>query len=372
LILGIDAITNSSGGGATYLSEFINSYLQANTNIDKVYVWGSKDVLDKIANHSRVIKVSNWILNKGTVFKLIWSFLFFKNDLSKYGCNILIVYSGITNIKNIPVITICQNLLPYDKKNLRKYFLSINWVRLKLIKYIQIKSFNMSSATIFLSDYAYNVVSKYLNKNIKHSVIPLGVSRKFFNNHDVKLINDVTNILYVSSFDKYKNQEKLLEAVIDLVENKLYKIQLTLIGDPMDQNTYNNIKNLSNNRNYIHYKSGITYNEIQKYYHDCDIYVYLSTCENMPNTLTEAMASNLPILCSNKSVMPEIIKDGALLCDPENIVEVTEKLSQLIMDEGLRKQISSLAYKYACELEWSQNFNKTYQLINEVYLNEFI
>ena len=52
------------------------------------------------------------------------------------------------------------------------------------------------------------------------------------------------------------------------------------------------------------------------------LFVFASSCENMPNTLVEAMASGLPIACSDRGPMPEILRDGGTYFDPENEVTI--------------------------------------------------
>ena len=49
-----------------------------------------------------------------------------------------------------------------------------------------------------------------------------------------------------------------------------------------------------------------------------DIFVFASSCENMPNTLIEAMAAGLPIASSYRGPMIEILKDGGIYFNPEN------------------------------------------------------
>jgi len=43
-----------------------------------------------------------------------------------------------------------------------------------------------------------------------------------------------------------------------------------------------------------------------------DLFIFASSCENMPNTLLEGMASDLPIACSNRGPMPEVLRDGGV------------------------------------------------------------
>ena len=46
---------------------------------------------------------------------------------------------------------------------------------------------------------------------------------------------------------------------------------------------------------------------------DANLFVFASSCENMPNTLVEAMAVGLPIACSDRGPMPEVLRDGGRL-----------------------------------------------------------
>jgi len=50
----------------------------------------------------------------------------------------------------------------------------------------------------------------------------------------------------------------------------------------------------------------VPYEEIPKIYHNASIFVCASTCETFGQTVLEAMASGLPIACSNRSPMKEL------------------------------------------------------------------
>ncbi len=51
-------------------------------------------------------------------------------------------------------------------------------------------------------------------------------------------------------------------------------------------------------------------------YHAADVFVFASSCENLPNILLEAMAAGLPIACSSRGPMPEILGTSGLYFDP--------------------------------------------------------
>ena len=54
--------------------------------------------------------------------------------------------------------------------------------------------------------------------------------------------------------------------------------------------------------------------------------------------MLEAMACGTPIIAGNTSAMPEIAGEGALLADPFNSNDITEKILQLENDQTLYQQ----------------------------------
>ena len=70
-----------------------------------------------------------------------------------------------------------------------------------------------------------------------------------------------------------------------------------------------------------------------EYLSKSNIFIFASSCENMPITLIEGMASGLPIACSDRGPMPEVLQDGGVYFNPEDcksIVFAIEKLSMII------------------------------------------
>ena len=50
-----------------------------------------------------------------------------------------------------------------------------------------------------------------------------------------------------------------------------------------------------------------------EYLSKSNIFIFASSCENMPITLIEGMASGLPIACSDRGPMPEVLQDGGCI-----------------------------------------------------------
>ena len=54
-----------------------------------------------------------------------------------------------------------------------------------------------------------------------------------------------------------------------------------------------------------------------------EIMILSSRFEGLPNILLEAMAASLPIACSNRGPMPEILKDAGIYFNPEQVSSIT-------------------------------------------------
>ncbi|MDA7512688.1 glycosyltransferase, partial [Verrucomicrobia bacterium] len=97
------------------------------------------------------------------------------------------------------------------------------------------------------------------------------------------------------------------------------------------------------------------------------IFVFASSCENMPNTLTEAMAAGLPIACSNCGPMPEILGNGGVYFDPENPIEISNKIQILVDNHTLRKKLQSNSKKNSLNYTWDKTAHNTFSFLEEIY-----
>jgi glycosyltransferase involved in cell wall biosynthesis len=67
------------------------------------------------------------------------------------------------------------------------------------------------------------------------------------------------------------------------------------------------------------------------------------------------MASGLPIACSDRMAMPEMLRDAGTYFDPEDPVSVAGALRPLLTDPELRRRNGALAHRYAREYTWERS-----------------
>ena len=119
------------------------------------------------------------------------------------------------------------------------------------------------------------------------------------------------------------------------------------------------------NRDFIKYEGPVDYDNLLFNYHNTDLFIFASTCENLPIILLEAMASRLPIACSLRPPMPEILGDAGIYFDPEDITSITNALRKLLISSELRKVNANKAKERSKQYSWEQCANDTFQLLRD-------
>ena len=59
-----------------------------------------------------------------------------------------------------------------------------------------------------------------------------------------------------------------------------------------------------------------------------------------------------PVIYGNNSSMPEIIGEGGLAADPENIGQIKEHMKLLLTDSVTREELSRKAMKQSLKFSW--------------------
>jgi glycosyltransferase involved in cell wall biosynthesis len=110
----------------------------------------------------------------------------------------------------------------------------------------------------------------------------------------------------------------------------------------------------------------VEYLELLSEYQKTDIFVFASSSETFGITVLEAMGARLPIACSDRTGLPEILKDAGVYFNPEEPSSIAEAIRQLIESVELRKMLGERAYQYALNYRWDRCSSETINFIKEV------
>ena len=162
-------------------------------------------------------------------------------------------------------------------------------------------------------------------------------------------------ILYTSIVDVYKHQGHVADAAARL-RREGFPIAIEFVGDSYPQaarRLLRTVRRLDPPGTFLTLAGPVDHAALPDLYHAADAFVFASSCENLPNILLEAMAAGLPIACSRRRPMPEILGAGGLYFDPLRPEEIAAALRQLAADAVLRGRLATEAHDRARRFSWT-------------------
>lgn len=374
MIIGIDAYNIRAGGGVSHLVELLRAADPESHGFIQVVVWSGSDTLNKIEDRHWLLKMGDPLLDRSLLHRIFWHRFRLTKLAKQAGCNILFIPGGSNASGFQPVVTMSQNLLPFEWKEIRRFGWSRDTFRFILLRWTQGRSFKRSTGVIFLTEYARNAVLRVTGKLPgKNVIIPHGINSRFaMAPREARAYESFTEsnpcrVLYVSIVNVYKHQWRVVEAIAQLRSEGVH-VALDLVGPAAGGITKlkEALKRVDPGGNFISYHGPIPYERLGIYYGKADINVFASSCETFGLILLEAMSAGLPIACSNCSSMPEILKDAGVYFDPEDATSIAGTLRTLIESPDLRTHSARLAFQRAKAFSWEQCATETFKFLSKL------
>lgn len=375
LTIGIDATNLRGGGGVTHLVELLRVAQPGDQGIQRVVVWGGLNTLNALADCPWIDKQNPPALDKGLLRRALWQRCSLSKAARDAGCDVLFVPGGSYVGNFHPVVTMSRNLLPFEMYELRRYRFTFFALKLLLLRLTQSHSFRIADGVIFLTQYARDVVWGVTGQltgrtcivshglNARFNTAPKS-QRPISEYHDAQPLR----VLYVSIIDEYKHQWHVVEAVAALRQQGL-PIVLDLVGPayaPALRRLNAVIDRVDARRCWVHYHGTVPFAELHHHYAQADLGLFASSCENMPNILLETMASGLPIACSNRGPMPEVLGAAGVYFNPEDPLDIARALRELLDSPQLRKDLAEESYERAQQFSWKRCAEETFTFLSGI------
>lgn len=377
MIVGIDAhCIRGDGGSITHLREVLRVANPAAAGFTKVFLWSGRRTLERIEERPWLEKIYEPVLDRGLIWRTYWSAMKVSAKAVEAGCDVLWV-PGCSFVGSFrPYVAMSRNMLPFDWREMRRYGISSQFLKFFLLRFSQSYTYRRSTGMIYLTEYARAKVGAVVGKAPGDSrVIPHGIDPRFrpsppgappaTNSED-----PVFRLLYVSAIDMYKHQWHVVEAV-ELLQRLGHSVELVLVGPSLPaggKKLRNALTRFAGIRGSVEYVGLVLHAELPRYYREADVFVYASSCENLPNILLEAMASGIPIACSSRGPMPEILRDGGVYFDPEDPSDIASAIRQLIESATLRREKAELGLGYSRAYRWERCAMESFAYLADVAL----
>jgi glycosyltransferase involved in cell wall biosynthesis len=376
-IIGIDASRCRSGGAIAHLIGIITNLNNKELGIKQIHIWSYSNLLSQIPDYDWLIKHSPKELHSNLLSQIFWQFSQLPKELRRTNCDILFTADAATVCNFHPQVVLSQDLLSYEPGILKLYKFNFHKIRLILIKFLQNASFKRATGVIFLTDYAKNVIQShvgYLNDSI---VIPHGVntefnlSKRIQNKHSVK---QKFNCVYISNALLYKFQWTVIEAIELIRKEEGIDINITLVGGINPEAKYlveSQLRKSDPHREFVFMYPFLSSTDIISIINNSDVFVFASSCEAFGITLLEGMSMGIPIACSNRSCLPELLEDGGVYFDPENSRDIAKAIITLLKSDELKNTVSRKALINSSKYSWERCSSETFlYLIKNINKNK--
>lgn len=363
MILAIDASNLNEGGGITHLVEMLRAADPESEGISKVMLWARKSTVSQLPLKPWLECFSPAALEGSKIARLIWQRRDLERDLIRSGCDLLFVPGGGYVGRFKPFVTMSRNMLPFEGREIARYGFSVKRARLEVLRRVQARTFRRASGVIFLTEYAKRAVLGVVGELPgRIAVIPHGVSiGRRSPRPKVRSIEDCSEqnpfrLIYVSHASPYKHQWYVIEAVSRLRSSTGWPLRLDMVGPLSVKHSVDRIRDAIARFDplgeWARFHGPASRGEVAEFLSDADVGVFASTCENMPNVLLEKMAAGLPVVCSSRGPMPEVMGSAGAYFDPEDVASLTSALQRLIVSDSTRHKYSLMAIKRASDFTW--------------------
>lgn len=260
------------------------------------------------------------------------------------------IYHSINNGFSIPEEKVCKNVISVH-----------DLLAISMKEYVDIKYFNKfikvfpdalekADKIIAVSNFIKDeLIKHYKISNDKIKVIYPVCSKRFklldknecksFIKKKYNIIGDY--LLCVGSIHRRKKLHYILRTFKKALKYCI-DLKLVIIGNygGKRENHYLKLKEYAKTLNIednIIFMGKVDYNDMVYFYNDAKCIINLSAYEGFPLSLVEAMACYTPVICDKSSFFEEVLGQGAVFTDDNNIDETKDIILDILYNKDFRR-----------------------------------
>jgi glycosyltransferase involved in cell wall biosynthesis len=147
----------------------------------------------------------------------------------------------------------------------------------------------------------------------------------------------------------------LFEAFDNFKTNNTNAVKLLIVGEKyywtrQIKQTYLNMKHKKD----VVFTGRLSADELKKVMGSALALTYVPYFEGFGIPILEAMNSDIPVITSNVTSMPEVAANAALLVDPFSVNSIADGMYKVYSDENLRKDLIEKGRKRKQDFSWDK------------------
>jgi len=346
-------------GIGRYFIEIVSSIAALNpdlelliyTNFDNTdlltFDFKSKNIIIKPYNISKLRPIANLLFN-AFVFPTI---------IIRENADLLYIpnFSPLL-FKVRPTVSVVYDTIEFKLKN------KFSRIRTLYRQFIVPRMAKLSDHVITISESSKRDIIELFNVDErKITVASCAVSGKFTSEKNTISPFNAKYILYVGTVDhpgkNVLNSIRAFESYKKQVGNDLHFVICGMPGKG-----YDIVDEAMINSPYAHeivYKGYVHDDELFLLYSHAELFIFTSLYEGFGLPILEAMRYGIPVITSNKSSLPEVAGDAAIICDPDDIEKIASSIGRVLHDPELRGDMIRKGYENLKRFSWDDAAHKT-------------
>lgn len=232
-----------------------------------------------------------------------------------------------------------------------------------------------SKKVITVSEFSKKEIIRLLGvKPEKIEVIYNGVDEVFFESPDAAADRQALKkfgiegeyIFYAGNHQPRKNLSRLIQAFL---KSGTKKFELVIAGkiDPRRAELYKIADSRAGKA--VRFIGQVGEGELPALYRGASLFVFPSLFEGFGLPPLEAMACKTPVVASNRSSIPEVVGEAAMLVNPEDAGDIAKGMEKVLSSCSLASELRERGYERAKKFRWEDTASKTLKVFHEAIAN---
>ncbi|MEO1395134.1 MAG: glycosyltransferase family 1 protein [Cyanobacteria bacterium J06634_5] len=268
----------------------------------------------------------------------------------------------------------CHDLINWVQPEMYKGLAILPFISLNTWRW-SVKQMKQADHIIAVSEHTALDVTRCLQVTPeKITAIPNAVSEHFSpaSSQEVEqfrqqqgLSAETLSLLNIGSNNPRKNVSAILKTVRRLISHQ-QPVHFWKAGSDFtaEQQAFIKIHQLDAHVSYV---GRIDDEQLKQLYSAADVLLAPSLYEGFGLTVLEAMACGTPVITADRTSLPEVAGDAAILVDPEDEGAITAAIEKLIQNPDLRNQLSQAGLARVQLFTWTNTAHKIASVYEYVY-----
>lgn len=285
---------------------------------------------------------------------IMWELFRVNRYIKKYKIDKIMFLRGFTSLHcPVPDVILIHDLIPFFYH--KHYPRALGFASNAYIMFRLKQSIRKAKQIITISEYSKQEIVKLVPSAMqKTTVIHHGYDRRRRNYAVVPAKDDY--IIGIASMLPHKNAKGIVKAYEQYFAGVEYPARLVLTGVTSLQEAGISVDGAVASR--IECKPYMEDREYYTLFKNAKVMLFLTLIEGFGLPPLEAMELGVPVICSNKTSLPEVVNDAGILVDPNNTNEIARQLERVMQDDKLREEMIFNGYVNLGSFLWEDKIQQ--------------